>query len=164
MTKAPAYQHYAQDWLVGTAHLTLEAQGAYQRLLDHQWVDGLPNDLEVLQRMLGVDAKTFKRIWKQIEGKFPVKGGARVNPRLDTERRKQAEYREVRRRAGKAGADSRWHGSTNGEAIPEPMANGMANDSPSSSSTSSSVRTEPNKGPTALSELVGDTLKVMTRG
>lgn len=99
MRKPPAYQHYAKDWIAGTAHLTLAAQGAYQRLLDHQWEEGgLPDDLGVLSRFLGTP-KNFGAIWKEIERHFP-KGddGLRRNKRMEEERAKQLAYRELQAR------------------------------------------------------------------
>jgi uncharacterized protein YdaU (DUF1376 family) len=94
--KPPAYQHYAKDWLVGTAHLSLSAQGAYQRLLDHQWEDGaLPDDMGTLSRLIGTP-KDFGLLWKEIERHFP-KGddGMRRNKRMEEEREKQLAYREL---------------------------------------------------------------------
>src|SRR5258708_4932947 len=51
--KPPAYQHYARDWLVATAGLTLEEQGAFQPLLHYQWIQGpLPHPPLQLARPL----------------------------------------------------------------------------------------------------------------
>ena len=96
MNKPPAYQHYAKDWLVDTAHLTLEEQGAYQRFLDHQWTEGpLPADHHELARRLGIGPRRLDRLWRRI-GKFFEKqaDGRLANPRLEAERAKQAEYRK----------------------------------------------------------------------
>src|SRR5437763_15843580 len=98
MNKPPAYQHYAKDWLVGTAQLTLEEQGAFLRLLDHQWERGpLEHDPKALARLLGVSVRTFGRLWKQLAPHFPVSGnghGSRVaNVRLEEQRAELAAYR-----------------------------------------------------------------------
>ena len=39
-TKAPAFQFYAQDFLTGTLHLTMEERGLYITLLSLQWSKG----------------------------------------------------------------------------------------------------------------------------
>lgn len=92
--KPPAFQLYARDWAMGTAHLTLEAQGGYLRLLCHQWADGpLPDDVVTLQRLLNVSRAAFARLWPQIEPHFPASDGRRINPRLERERVKQEQYR-----------------------------------------------------------------------
>lgn len=102
--KAPAYQHYAKTWLVATAHLSLEEQGAYQRLLDHQWVDGaLPESERDRARLLGVTVTTFRRIWRRIGQFFP--GG--LNPRLEEVRTEQQAYRDRQQAAGRRSADRR---------------------------------------------------------
>ena len=36
-TKAPAFQFYAQDFLTGTLHLTMEERGLYITILALQW-------------------------------------------------------------------------------------------------------------------------------
>ena len=38
--KAPAFQFYAADFLVGTSDMTNEEVGIYIRLLCHQWAKG----------------------------------------------------------------------------------------------------------------------------
>jgi uncharacterized protein YdaU (DUF1376 family) len=110
MTKPPAYQHYAQDWLVGTAKLTLEEQGAYQRLLDHQWVGGpLDPDHSELARILGITPRRFTKLWKRLSRHFPVlsgDSGRLANPRLEAERQKQADYRERQAARGRAGGQA----------------------------------------------------------
>jgi uncharacterized protein YdaU (DUF1376 family) len=107
--KPPAFQKYAQDWLVGTAHLSLEAQGAYERLICHEWVDGpLPNDPPHLAKLLGVTAKRFARIWGELARHFPVQEDGRLaNPRLEFERQKQVGYRLVQSMKGKASVEAR---------------------------------------------------------
>lgn len=108
--KPPAYQHYAADWLAGTAHLSLEAQGAYQRLLDHEWLNGpLANDPRLLARLLGVSGQRFRSLWADLAAHFPPQPDGQIaNPRLEEERRKQAAYREERARSGARGAEARW--------------------------------------------------------
>lgn len=112
--KPPAYPNYASDWLSGTAHLTLEQQGAYKRILDHEWIDGpLPNDLEHIAQLIGMSAKgtRFKKLWARIERHFPTNGdGTRKNKRLEEEREKQQKYRQRQANAGRISAERRGNG------------------------------------------------------
>ncbi|MDD5305409.1 MAG: DUF1376 domain-containing protein [Elusimicrobia bacterium] len=126
MNKPPAFQQYAQDWLVGTAHLSLEAQGAYERLLCHQWVDGpLPNDPKRLARQLGVSASKFKMLWSDLAPHFPLQAnGTLANPRLEFERDKQAGYRMMQGIKGRASAQARGNnGSTAAQPSGQPKPN-----------------------------------------
>lgn len=119
--KPPAYQHYAKEWLVDTAHLSLEEQGAFQRLLDHQWVNGpLPIEDRDRAKLLAVTVIGFRRIWRRIGHYFP----AGLNPRLEEVRREQQEYREQRAEAGRRSAAVR-----NGKRADEQLdANGSPTD------------------------------------
>ncbi len=184
MNKPPSYPHFAQDWLAGTAHLSLEAQGAYQRLLDHEWVGGkwvgpLSDDPVVLARLLGVTRRRFDVIWREIGQHFPrAQGGGLYNDRLERERLIQEGFRVAKSVAGKAGADKRWDahvrrdGRRHAAAIALPMAQsivrslaeGMAKNALSSSSSPSSspgkIRVESRvegrpSDPEKLSELLG---------
>lgn len=121
-TASPAYQHYAKTWLVATAHLSLEEQGAYQRLLDHQWVDGaLPTDERDRARLLGVTLIKWRRLWARLEPLFP--NG--LNVRLEEVRAEQQAYRDAQSANGKRGAAKVWarHGEANGQnmATPSPQ-------------------------------------------
>jgi len=117
--KSPAFQFYPADFLAdaNVAGMTCAQVGAYIRLLCHCWLEGsLPDDDRVLAKLSGAGAK-----WKamravvmrpfnetQIE---PLSGQNRVRPkvvfrhkRLDEERRKQLELRQLRKTA----AERRW--------------------------------------------------------
>lgn len=84
--KAPAFQFYVKDYL--TDHdvvlMTLEQQGAYVRLLCHQWLEGsIPADQEILARLLTVSRSRMKVIWAGIGMKFRDAGDGRLaNERL----------------------------------------------------------------------------------
>lgn len=108
--KAPAYLHYAQDWIAGTAHLCLEAQGAFIRLLDHQWVDGpFANDPDEIAGRLGISPRRFAKVWQKLARHFPKNStGLLANRRLEDERAKQIAYRAEQSRRGHAGANARW--------------------------------------------------------
>lgn len=134
--KAPAYQHFAKDWLVDTAHLTLEEQGAYQRLLDHQWVRAKPLPRAEADRagLLGCSVGTYQRLWSRLRRFFP--GG--LNPRLELIRQEQVAFWKAQSESGRRGAAKRWgDGDPIGDPMPTPMATPMAKDSSSSASASS---------------------------
>jgi len=102
MAKPPAFQFYAGDFLFGTARMSNEHVGIYIRLLCHQW-DGGPMTLEEARSIVG------QEIPQTVVKKFEVINGKMTNLRLEAERKKQEEYREVQSQRGRAGADARWH-------------------------------------------------------
>lgn len=65
---------YVGDWLVATAELSLEEQGAYLRILCHMWRrDGwLVLEPEKLARLLAVDRATWDRLWATLKDFFTV--------------------------------------------------------------------------------------------
>lgn len=110
MNRPPAYQHYARDWLVSTTRLSLEEQGAYQRLLDYEWIEGpLHDDPAELARLLSVTPAVFKRLWRRL-ATFFERGddGLLRNLRLEHDREHQRLYREQQRERGRLGAAKRW--------------------------------------------------------
>ncbi len=113
--------------------MSAEEVGAYIRLLCYQWNRGqIPTDPEKLLRVAGADVSP------DVMAKFP--GGK--NPRMEAVRKAQQDFRLNRSTSGKRGADSRWlsHGSANGSAIAQPMANRMAkHGSPSPSPSPSPI-------------------------
>jgi hypothetical protein len=66
--------------------MPLAAEGAYIRLLSHQWEDGhIDADIEDLARLCRVSKAEFTKIWKYLEPQFPMVGSVRKNPRLAIE-------------------------------------------------------------------------------
>jgi uncharacterized protein YdaU (DUF1376 family) len=158
MNKAPAFPMYARDWLVDTAGLTLEQQGAYVRLLSHQWIEGpLPDNEKELARRLAVTVSVFRRLWGRISEFFPSQEDGRLgNPRLEQIRREQQEFHEMRSKFGRMGAEARW--ATKAQPMAEPMTmptGGLLTDqSPASASASAEDKKAPAPGvppPTANS-------------
>lgn len=126
MSKSPAFRLYASDFYVDTVGWTATEVGAYIRLLLHQWAEGpLPDDLNILARIAGVDRKTMGKFWLSCVGKKFVKNalGTWENSRLEETRQAQINYTESQRELGKIGADKRWknhrvaHENPNGENI-----------------------------------------------
>lgn len=111
--KQPWYPWYARDFAADEPVLlmTLEAEGAYRRLLDHQWLHGsIPDDL----KQLGVICKNtpparMKKLWSAIRPCFAEsEPGRLVNPKLERVREEQEEFHERRSRAGRKGNAKRW--------------------------------------------------------
>lgn len=124
MGRSPAYQHYVKEWLVGTMSMTLEQQGAYKRLLDHQWDNGgvVPNSCSELAQLVGVSPEVFlERLWPALKSKFPKVRGGRANRKLEAVYAEQQAFKQRQSESGKRGAAKRWHGNPNGEPIAPPM-------------------------------------------
>ncbi|MCR6656641.1 MAG: YdaU family protein [Opitutus sp.] len=94
MKQAPAFQLYAQDFLVGTADMSAEEVGGYIRLLCYQWAKGsLPNDPEKLKNLSGCTSDACASIML----KFRIcEDGALRNERLEEVRAEQLSYRQSR--------------------------------------------------------------------
>lgn len=101
--KSPAFQFYADDFLAGTLDMSQEDVGSYIRLLCHQWSRGsIPVETEKQQRLAGGSISVDVLL------KFPVcDDGLRRNPRLEEERNKQIEYRQMQRQKGLKSAETR---------------------------------------------------------
>lgn len=130
--KNPAYLMYAKDMLVSTAEMTHSEYGAYNRLLNYQWVNGAING-DPNRHPIGYPNGE----WEAIEDKFPLcEDGRRRNPRLESIRQERRLYQEKQSEAGKKGAEKRWgkHGNPNGDPIGNPNGESMALQSSSSSS------------------------------
>jgi uncharacterized protein YdaU (DUF1376 family) len=107
--KSPAYQWYPSDYL-GCEHvqqMTLEAEGAYRRLLDHQWLNGtIPNDIRALARICrNIRPTRMQKLWVMIEPCFVPTDPptALVNRRLERVRREREAYTEERAESGRKG-------------------------------------------------------------
>jgi uncharacterized protein YdaU (DUF1376 family) len=86
--------------------MSLEAQGAYVRLLCYCWLERrVPADPTKLARLVEVSPRRFRRsIWPALAECFQVVDGRLISPRLEQERR-QASSRSAH--AAK-GAGGRW--------------------------------------------------------
>jgi uncharacterized protein YdaU (DUF1376 family) len=150
----PWYPRYASRFAASTAAWSLEATGAYDRLLDHQWDNAfIPDDVDGVAAILRVGRAVAKRLWWIVEGKFPVTAaGQRRNPVLADLRREREEYLAEQARKGKAGADARWHGrgDGNGDSPGHSRGNGYGSGRKDGSSSSlpsgSPLDPEPSEG------------------
>ena len=72
MAKAPAFQLYASDFYMDTAHWEPETVGIYFRLLMFEWVNkSIPNNTRELARIAGLSPKKFTKNWKIISPFYP---------------------------------------------------------------------------------------------
>jgi len=123
--KPPAFQFYPDDFIGGTCDLSAKEVGAYIRLLCFQWSKGkIPSDRNKLSRIAGT------AVTDEVLSKFPDG----MNQRLESERIKQSEHREAKKKAGENGAKKRWQNHST--PIVLPLAEGIANDSSPSPSPS----------------------------
>jgi uncharacterized protein YdaU (DUF1376 family) len=111
MSKLPFMPLFCDAYLVDTAMLTLEAQGAYMRLLAHMWLGGgaIDDDDQRIARMLGVHVNKWVNIRKTLEGFFE-----KPTPGLLSQKRLQREYQKVEAKsdANRQNALTRWEGNS----------------------------------------------------
>jgi uncharacterized protein YdaU (DUF1376 family) len=112
-TKSPAFQFYPKDYLsdAKTRVMTFKQRGMYWDLVSHCWLEkGLPADPKEIARILGITsvARFVKDDWPIIARCFrQTESGDHQHPRLEVERRKQDDFRESARSAGKASGNAR---------------------------------------------------------
>lgn len=97
--KDPAFPFYAQDFLVGTMHMTFEETGAFIKLLAYQWTNKGINK----KRLGFVLGSGWETVWLSISDKFIEKEGMLYNQRLEDEREKRAAFKQKQTENGKKG-------------------------------------------------------------
>lgn len=107
--------------------MTLEEEGAYHRLLDHQWINGsLPIEPAQLARICkNVTPAKMRRLWSALAACFTridtAEGPRYQNRRLERERAKVMAYRDQRSAQARHAAQTRWQTSAStADASPEP--------------------------------------------
>lgn len=146
--KAPAFQFYPQDFLVGTADMSAEEVGGYIRLMCYQWSKGgVPNDNKKLMQLSGIfDIESLVNV----KSKFILfDDGLLKNKRLENTREEQNLYKEKQAEIAKKGWEERKRKSEEAKNLSEashrlPIANPMpeimgSQCSSTSSSTSSTT-------------------------
>lgn len=130
--KAPAFQFYASDFLVGVMGMSNEDVGIYIRLLAFQWErGGLPVADTELRALVG----SRKAISPSVLAKIPeCPDGFRRNARLEAERAKQEKFRESRA----SNAHKRWKSKSDARASPVHEVSTSENDALRLQSSSSS--------------------------
>src|ERR1041385_1776135 len=83
--RLPWYRWYPGDWLNDEAVslMTIAQEGAYRRLLDHQWWEGsIPSDLRALAQLTKTTPEAFAAdFWPAISPPFRSGGGLSPPPR-----------------------------------------------------------------------------------
>lgn len=89
--------------------MSLEQRGAYDEMLCVSWQIGpLPDDPELLAKLIKVDKKTFKRVWKEpLKGCWEKTDSGLINERLEKER----EWAKSKIVKAKKAARHRWDGA-----------------------------------------------------
>ena len=107
----PYFPMYPRDFEADTSHLSLEEDGAYNRLLRLCWMTAgcsLPDDDAWIMRRMRVDQETFDRVVRVVLDEFFVRKSGRVsNARLAKENTSSKEKHEKRKNAGSKGGKSK---------------------------------------------------------
>jgi uncharacterized protein YdaU (DUF1376 family) len=135
--KAPSYPWYPRDFAADepVQLMSLAEEGAYRRLLDHQWLHGsVPGGVEALSCICkNTPIREMRKIWAKIEPCFVRMEGQPPryqNRRLERVRQERKCFLNKQSENGKRGAEARWKGKPgDGDPIGEPMASPMANES-----------------------------------
>ena len=99
MTKAPAFQFYAQDFLTGVIYLTNEEIGIYIKMLAKQWTDG-----KIPKKRLGfLVGYEWDKLSDELKEKFEDLGDYVLNERLEKEREKRLKFSDKQAENGKKG-------------------------------------------------------------
>jgi uncharacterized protein YdaU (DUF1376 family) len=125
----PYFPLYPSDFEAKTSHLTLEEDGAYNRLLRLSWMTpgcSLPDDPAWIARRMRVDTATYERVVAPLLNEFFYRAKGRVlNPKL-TEIHGETNEKHARRvEAGKLGGrppnplKSHETGQSNAKAMPK---------------------------------------------
>jgi len=108
----PYFPLYVADYEADTAHLTLEEDGAYLRLLRLCWRTpgcSIPNDPKWISRMMRVTWETYERVVAPILSEFfRLKHNRYYSPRLQKEWERIDGTHRARSDAGKKGNATRW--------------------------------------------------------
>ncbi|MFP5328873.1 MAG: YdaU family protein [Alphaproteobacteria bacterium] len=129
---------YPGDYYRDTQRLTTEQHGAYLLLLLDYWTNGPPPlDDAVLCSITRLPTTRFRKHKLTLLSFFQVVNGKLRHKRVDAEKVKAEQITSERSKAGKAGAEARWHGSKAiaiAKVLPsDSMANGQQTDAPSPS-------------------------------
>lgn len=99
MSKDPAFPFYAQDFLTGVMHLTMEERGIYITLLSYQW-----EHKSIPKKRLGfIVGLTWENLCNELKVKFIDKGETIINHRLEEERLKRENFKKKQSDNGKKG-------------------------------------------------------------
>ena len=111
MSKSPAFQFYAADFMIGIMGMTDEEVGIYIKMLSTQWLHGsLPNCKKTIKKMINSRKVPSEMVMR----KFSISDdGFLRNERMEKVREKQKSFAETR----KENANKRWNKSENEDAL-----------------------------------------------
>jgi len=111
MSKAPAFQFYAGDFLIGTMGMSDEDIGVFIKMLCRQWIDGsLPNNQKMIKKLIN----SRKVPSEMVMHKFEICDDELLrNGRLEETRKERQAFVESR----KENANKRWSKETDGNAL-----------------------------------------------
>jgi uncharacterized protein YdaU (DUF1376 family) len=139
MSKSPAFQFYAADFMIGIMGMSDEETGAYIKMLSTQWLHGsLPNCKKTIKKMINLRKVPSEIVMR----KFAIcDDGFLRNERMETVRQKQITYADTM----KNNANSRWNKKKEADALAMQMHNESIcrNDALHSSSSTSTSTTTP---------------------
>lgn len=111
MATHPYIPLYVDDYDAATAHLTVEEDGAYSRLIRLCWRTpscSLPNDEAWIARKIRLSAEDFARVAKPVLDEFfTLARGRLVQKRLKKEYDDISRKKTARKQAGKKGGESK---------------------------------------------------------
>lgn len=139
--KFPTFNFFPRDWILGTAELTPEQQGAFIRLLAYAWEQTPPCTLPLeggtLAMWVGVSPQKWRTISGPVLAKFEVVDGRYVNGKLLAVYVDMCAHRARRRSAAERGNEIRWGSQSDRNAIakqslptPTPKRKNTSNTSP----------------------------------
>jgi len=117
MSKSPAFQFYAADFMIGIMGMSDEETGAYIKMLSTQWLHGsLPNCKKTIKKMINLRKVPSEIVMR----KFAIcDDGFLRNERMETVRQKQITYANTM----KNNANSRWNKKKEADALAMQMHN-----------------------------------------
>jgi uncharacterized protein YdaU (DUF1376 family) len=90
---------FHSSFLASTQGWTFEERGAYFMLLGAQWETGpLPNEMNRLAGIVGIQPSTMKLLWKTVGQKFKASEAGLLNTRLEEHRQRSVALRDAKRR------------------------------------------------------------------
>ena len=153
MSKAPAFQFYARDWLADSKvrRLRLDERGAYCDLLCVQWNEGaIPMDCEEAGMSIGIHPDTWpewrSRIWPNVVTFFPDG----MNHRLAGLSDERQALIQAKRKAGKKGGKTRARNAKQNQTV--------------ASTTSFLLQADPSSAVCSLQSATDNVAKATTRG
>lgn len=154
----PYFPLYVADYEADTAHLTLEEDGAYLRLLRLCWRTpgcSIPNDPKWIARMMRVTWETYERVVAPILSEFfQIRHNRYFSPRLQKEWERIAGTHKARSEAGKKGNEKKWKK----EALPDNALKSNEMTSRPAIANGSQPEPEPEPYNTNANALDGDTV------